>query len=165
MTGQISIEEVIEAHAAEAVQLVQRTLGVGLNYSEQSLQHIDRLLQLQLGNGVLQPAQMTDAACDELWQFCKTVGAYVGEVMRKNNTGYWLTRPLEGGGVSIYLLVADMVESQPLDAVWNALTVPFKDSMVSYYRGLLVALGKGETSEIDGIKQVQLPDLSDNPPV
>jgi hypothetical protein len=64
---------------------------------------------------------------------------------------------------SVKLTTTGGVELSSLEAVWRALTEPYK-AIVSYYRGLRAILGHGRETAINGIRTVRLPPLADQPP-
>ena len=89
------------------------------------------------------------------------IGGYVGEVIVRNVGGSWALRPLDGGGESV-VVEHGTIHGRPPDAVWEAVTTRSK-RMTSYYRTLLVAIGRGTRSESGGATQVSLPPLSTVP--
>ena len=91
------------------------------------------------------------------------IGGYVGEVIIRNIGGSWQMKEIDDKSSSVALLAAGRVQGSPPQAVWRALTEPYK-GMATYYRTLMVALGRGDESLQDGIRMVKLPPLSDQAP-
>lgn len=151
----------MRAYADGAVAYARRTLGADLDYSEQSLADVDRALDAFAGGERIDPAKLSPQDNDDVWVFCKMIGGYVGEVIARNLGAVWALPPLEEGGSNVVIECGGIV-GRPPDAVWEAVTERNK-RMVSYYRTLLVALGRGTQSESEGVTQVSLPPLSSVP--
>lgn len=145
-------------YARGAVAYARRTLEVDLDYSERSLADVDRLLAAYAGGAAIDPVRLSPDDEEDVWTFCKLIGGYVGEVMVRNLGSAWARRPLDEGSASL-VVVTGTIEGRPADAVWQAVTTRNKQ-MTSYYRTLLVALGRGSRSTHDGAQHVSLPPLS-----
>lgn len=156
-----TITDVMRAYADGTVAYARRTLGVDLDYSEQSLVEVDRVLDAYAGGERIDPKELSPQDEEDVWTFCKMIGGYVGEVIARNLGGSWALRPLEGGGESV-LIECGTIQGRPPDAVWEAVTTRSK-RMTSYYRTLLVAIGRGTRSESGTAMQVSLPPLSTVP--
>jgi hypothetical protein len=159
---EVTLADVVRAYARDAVAYAERRSDIALDYSERSLEGVGRILAECTKTGLLVPDDLSAAEREELWTFCKMVGGYVGEVIIRNLGGEWQTKELGGGATAIKLVTAG-VEDSPPEAVWRALTEPYK-AIVSYCRGLRVILGHGEETVEDGIRTVRLPPLSARPP-
>jgi hypothetical protein len=159
----VTIADVMRAYAADALSYARRRFDVTLDYSERSLEDVDRILADYTKSGPLVPDDLTDAEREDLWILCKMMGGYVGEVIIRNIGGDWQTRDLGEGAVSIKLVTTGGVEGSPPEAVWRVLTEPYK-AVVSYYRGLRAVLGHGHETTEDGVRTVRLPPLSTQPP-
>ena len=77
-----SIDEMIRAHASEAVGVARRQHRVFLDYSPASVEALERLLDGQ-------------AAVDLDFQ-SRLWGSYFGEVLRRRWNGVWLLAPYPG---------------------------------------------------------------------
>jgi hypothetical protein len=159
----VTIADVMRAYAIDAVDYAKRRFDVTLDYSERSLEDIERILADYTGSGLLVPDDLSDAEREELWMFCKMMGGYVGEVIIRNIGGEWQMKDMSGGAASIKLVSTGGVEGAPPEAIWRALTEPYK-SIVSYYRGLRAILGHGNETIENGIRTIRLPPLSAQPP-
>jgi len=76
--------ETVRDYADDAVRNMQRVYGVGLDYSVDSLLHVDRVLAEWRDAGA--PA---DAVTKSLYAF----GSYAGEVLRQQEPGRWTEPP------------------------------------------------------------------------
>jgi hypothetical protein len=159
----VTIADVMQAYANDAVAYVHRRLNVTLDFSERSLEDVDRVLADYGKGDLLVPDKLSDAQREDLWVFCKMMGGYVGEVIIRNIGGQWQMNDIGDGAASVKLITTGGVEGSPPDAVWRALTEPYK-AIVSYYRSLRAILGHGEETTENGIRTVRLPPLSDQPP-
>jgi hypothetical protein len=152
----------MRAYACDAVSYAEQRLGMTLDYSEQSLEDVDRIVAEYSKGGMLDPDQLSVAEREDLWAFCKMLGGYVGEVIIRNLGGEWQTKEMDDGSIAVQLVTAGVTGSPP-EAVWRALAEPYK-AIVSFYRGLRAILGHGEQTMDNGIKTVRLPPLSAQPP-
>jgi len=133
---EVTISDVMKEYAAGAVKYAKRTRGVNLDYSESSLDEIDKILIALSAPARPDPARMTTAEKDELWVFCKMIGGYVGEVIIRCIGGEWMTKSTGEKSSAVVLKVAGgKVEGSPPESVWRTLTEPDR-SIASYYRGL-----------------------------
>lgn len=160
---QVTIADIMRAYAADAVKYAKGQYGIDLDYSEASLEHIDRMLDDKMHGAVIEPDKLTPEEQEDMWTYCKVIGGYVGEVIIRNLGGTWQTKELDSGGSSVTLMAAGKIEGSPPDGVWRALTEPFR-SMVSYYRSLRAILGHGEERTEQGVKMIKVPALSSAPP-
>jgi hypothetical protein len=158
----VTIADVMRAYADDAVTFAKRQFDITLDFSERSLEHVDRILADHGQGGSLVPGQLSDAEREELWMFCKMMGGYIGEVIVRNIGGEWQTKDLGSGDVSVVLVTAD-VRGSPPEAVWRTLTEPYK-GIVTYYRGLRAILGHGEENTEHGFRSIRVPPLSEQPP-
>jgi hypothetical protein len=159
----VTIAHVMQGYATDAVAYAKRHFQINLDYSENSLRDIDHILSDYIESGFIDPDKLTPAKRDEFWTFCKMMGGYVGEVIIRNLGGTWKMKEIDDKSSSIDLLVTDRLEGSPPQAVWRALTEPYK-SIATYYRTLIVLLGQGDQVPDRGPKIVHLLPLSDKPP-
>jgi hypothetical protein len=153
------IADVMKAYADGAVAFAQRKYEVRLDFSEASLEDLDRILADRIKDGLVDAANLTAEQEDEVWVFCKLLGGYVGEVIIRNIGGHWIMKRTAQGSSTVALLAKGGVEGSPPQAIWKALTEGNKP-MASYYRTLRVALGHGTPTMKDGVRSVSLPPLS-----
>jgi hypothetical protein len=157
----VTIADVMRAYANDAVAYALRAGKGHLDFSERS-EDVDQLLAEKVKSGLLVPDALSESERNELWGFCKMMGGYVGEVIIRNIGGDWQTEGLEDGAAHVVLVVAG-VRGSPPEAIWRALTEPYR-GIASYYRCLRVVLGHGEERFEGGFRSVQLPPLSAEPP-
>jgi hypothetical protein len=161
--SEVTIGDVMRAYAEDAVDYGQRRMNITLDFSERSLEDVDRIIANWNNGDLVVPDELADAEREDFWVFCKIMGGYVGEVIIRNIGGEWRTTDIGDGAASVKILVTGDIEGSPPEAVWRALTEPFK-AMASYYRGLKAILGHGQQTTENGIRTVHLPPLSDKPP-
>lgn len=121
-------------YAVDVVNMAEKRLKVRLDYSEASLEAVDLLIQGYSGRKLLVEAQMTESQKDDLWTFCKALGAYVGEVIIRNLGGEWIEKPQPDGASLIALRVKNGLETAPADSMFRRFTEEYKGGAVSYYR-------------------------------
>jgi len=157
-----TVADVMREYAEGAVAYAKRAHGLVLDFSEQSVEEIDRILGSLTSSGLLVPDTMSAQDQEELWTYCKMLGGYVGEVIIRNLGGAWELKELDEEAASVSLVV-NGVHGSPPDAVWKALTEPYKP-IASYYRTLRVTLGHGERAVDEGkLPTVRLPRFSKEP--
>ncbi len=161
--AEVTIADVMQAYAADAVIFAKRRFDMDLDFSEHSLCDIDRILAERTAAGLLSPDTLDESEQEEVWTFCKMLGGYVGEVIIRNLGGTWQMKEIDSNTASVGLLAAGRIETSPPDMIWRALTEPYK-SIASNYRTLLAILGRGEQSIANGTRIVKLPPLSKLPP-
>jgi hypothetical protein len=156
-----AIADIMRAYAADAVAYAQEHHGLTLDFSERSLDDVDRIVEARKA---LVPEPMSKEEEVELWIFSKVCGGYVGETIIRNLGGTWFTQENPNGSTAVKLLAAGQIESSPPVAVWRNLTEPFR-SVATYYRTLQTILGHGTTTTENGVEVVKLPPFSTEPPL
>lgn len=159
----VTISNVMRAYANDALAHAKRHFDVTLDFSERSLEDIDRILADYTKSGLLVPDNLSDAEREEIWLFCKMMGGYVGEVIIRNIGGDWKMKETGEGTASVMLAITGSVDGSPPEAIWRALTEPYK-AIVSYYRGLRAILGHGHETIENGVRTIRLPPLTVQPP-
>lgn len=122
-----SIDEMIRAHASEAVVVARRLHRVFLDYSPGSVDPLERLLDGQ-------------AAVDLDFQ-SRLWGSYFGEVLRRRWNGAWLLAPYPGsreqtseaGSVIPTLEIAGS-RLWPTIKIYRRLTIGAAENLSSFYR-------------------------------
>src|SRR4051812_37077340 len=118
---QVTIADVMRAYAADTVKYAKRQYGIDLDYSETSLEQIDRILDDRTQGAVIEADKLTPEQQEDLWVYCKMIGGYVGEVIIRNLGGAWQTKELDSGSSSVRLMAAGKIEGSPPDSVWRTL--------------------------------------------
>jgi len=78
------IERIAEAYALDAVDLAQRRFNVTLDWSDSSIQSVEMILKrLHETIAHAKPSE------NQIFQFAKIFGSYVGEVFRRNHGARW----------------------------------------------------------------------------
>lgn len=78
------IERIAEAYALDAVDLARENFGISLDWSDSSVEQVESMLKCL-------HEQMPTArpSADQVLQFAKIFGSYVGEVFRRNHGARW----------------------------------------------------------------------------
>jgi hypothetical protein len=87
----LALPDVMIAYAKGAVEAARRDFQLELDYSEESIQHVETIV----GRRHEEHVRKSAAADGGLDMFCKQWGAYIGEVVRKHHGGDWLI-PADG---------------------------------------------------------------------
>jgi hypothetical protein len=78
------VSRLAEAYALDAVDLAARNFGVALDWSEPSVQQVERML-----SRLHEELRRDRPPEDVIWTFAKAFGSYVGEVIRRHRGGEW----------------------------------------------------------------------------
>src|SRR5215471_14200138 len=113
-----TISEVMEAYAKDA-EADARKRGVALDYSEASLEAVDRILDAISPDGALAPKSPSEG--DALWVLAKIYGGYVGEVVIRQMGGRWETQDLPSGDARVILRCCG-IQGFPPEKVYKRLT-------------------------------------------
>jgi hypothetical protein len=160
---EVTIADVMQTYAADAVRHAKNHYGIDLDFSEASLRQIDRMLDDRMRGAVIEADRLTPEEQEDLWVYCKMIGGYVGEVIIRNLGGAWQAKPTDSGGTAVKLMAAGRIEASPPEGVWRTLTEPYR-SMTSYYRSLRAILGHGDERTENGLEFIRLPPLSPEVP-
>lgn len=127
--------EAMRKMADGAVAIAARG-GVMLNYSQESIERLEEYLT-DLYQYLCSPqSTWTD---EQKWSAALTLGAYVGEVLRRNRGGEW-----QAGSISNPLILVGQVEVRPAEKVMKRLTNGLEDHLGHYYQSILTCLAAAE---------------------
>ncbi|SRR6266567_8318341 len=135
-----SISDVMEAYAKDA-ETDARKRGVALDYSEASLEHVDKILETIVPDGVLKPQSQTEE--DDLWLLSKKYGGYVGQVVIKQMGGQWELQDLPGGKARVVLRCCG-IQGFPPEKIYKRLTQDRFSGVGGYCRALRAIVERGE---------------------
>ena len=82
---QIELASLMKDTAQDAVENAKEQLGIELDYSNESVMHIDRLISHYLDN---YQSQTLDQKT--IFTVCHMFGSYVGEVFKRSAGGHWV---------------------------------------------------------------------------
>lgn len=152
--SETSIQEIMQAYAADAVGYARSQFGIDLDYSEQSLVSVDNLLSMMTAQGLLATEEMSEDRQDYIWTLCKAIGGYVGEVIVRHIGAQWETAASADGSETIKLKVANRLTASPPEKVWKRLTESETDMIIGYYRALqhMLGLKKFLPPELGGLR-------------
>lgn len=128
----VSIAEVMEAYAKDA-ESDARKRGIALDYSEASLEQVDKILGIISLNGVLEPK--SPAEKEALWDLSKKYGGYIGQVVIKHFGGQWELENLPDG-TSRILMRCRGIQAFPAQKVYKRLTQDRFSGVSGYLRAL-----------------------------
>jgi hypothetical protein len=128
----VSIKDVMVAYAGEAVVDAQ-SRGLALDFTEGSLNVLDRLLGHFTKDGLLAPK--TNEEESAIWVLSKRYGAYLGQVVIAEVGGAWELHDLPDGSAQV-ILRSHGVQMFPLEKIYKRL-VKDEYSGVSGYCGAL----------------------------
>jgi len=135
-----TIRDVMEAYAKDA-ESDARKRGVSLDYSEESLAHVDTILEAMTPDGVLTPKSTEEE--DRLWMLSKMYGGYVGQVVIKQLGGEWQLQDLPSGGSRVVLLCRE-TQAFPPEKVFKRLTKDRFSGVGGYCRALRAIIANSE---------------------
>jgi hypothetical protein len=131
-SGDPKIQQIAEAYALDAVDFAKNNFKINLDWSDGSVAHIETIL------GIFHDQITTSKPSKEqVYQFAKLFGSYVGEVFRRNHGATWGLVTLQGQ--SFPGLKADGAAGLfwPWGRAQNRLTDGPNDNIWHYYQDLI----------------------------
>ena len=150
-----SLDEMMQEYAERATDLA-RDFQVELDYSEESLEGLERILaqlseehrafrsSAMQGNPALadgRPEQGTPAVEDQMVMMCKLWGGYLGEVVRRRWGGEWAMETYPGGNFATLTLNVRGAKLFPSMKIYRRLTEGAGDDVWAFYRTVAAKLG------------------------
>jgi len=133
----------MQAYAEDAVRMA-RQFNVDLDYTEQSLEQVERLLgqlhdELQNGNMADSAAapQLDQQRMDEM---SRIWGGYLGEVVRRRFGGEWTIEKYPAGDFLIVTLNVNGAKVFPAMKIHKRLTNGAADNLLAFYQNVRVRL-------------------------
>lgn len=127
------IQKMAEAYAQDAVDYSERQFGIKLDWSDGSIANLESALsRLHASYTSTKPAP-TD---EQVMQYAKAYGSYVGEVYRRNHGATWGVVTL-GGQRMPGLKASSGASFWPWAKVFNRITHGDEDNVSFYYTTLL----------------------------
>ena len=96
------LNELMEQSAEDAVVTARQQANINLDYSEDSLDLVDRAIA-----EILRQFPEESQEDKAVFTICNIFGAYLGEVFKKHNGGAWEYNDSDANAPSIYLRVKD----------------------------------------------------------
>ena len=137
MSQSPTITDTMEAYALEAVNLAQTTSQQKLDFSEDSIKTLEKILDAihkSIPRDVLQKRIKGVAVSEIVDQVCNTYGAYIGEVMRRNIGGEWMLDDKFSPGQKIVSLRVGHLQTFPSSKVLKRILDGPGDDVWFYYR-------------------------------
>ena len=122
----------MEAYAKDA-ETDARERGFELDYSEASLEQVDRILAAVASDGVLKPQSQTEE--DRLWLLSKVYGGYLGQVVIRQMGGQWELQDLPDGNARVVLRSCGILAFPP-EKIYKRLTQDPFSNVGGYCRAL-----------------------------
>lgn len=134
---ELDISEAMRSHAQAAVLWAREVFEVKLDYSEASLQEVEKILgklRDRLPKGIVGKLLNHRASKQEMTEIAVVWGSYIGEVMRQQWQGKWCL-----GGKSLTdhsnVVLVQGFSLSPIAAVYNHLASN-EGSIYAYYQTL-----------------------------
>src|SRR5438132_8399297 len=131
----MSAEEIapmMQAFAEQAVRL-GREFKVELDYSERSLEEVERLLA-RFREGI------SEADANKIDEMSKIWGGYLGEVVRRRFGGEWSVEKYPAGDFLIVTLNVNGAKLFPAMKIHKRLTNGAADDLLAFYRNVRARL-------------------------
>jgi hypothetical protein len=135
--AEITISDVMKAYAQDAERLASEQ-GISLDYTEESLEHVDLLVRQVAGDNVL--TARTPEEESQLWTLSKIYGGYLGEVVLRNMGGAWELQDNPDGSARVVLRCGG-VTMFPAEKVYKRLTEDLFSNLSGYCRALRAIIG------------------------
>lgn len=140
MTEIRSLDEAMSAAAADAVAYAGQQFGIALDYSEESVERVEQLLGKlydSIPRGFLSKLTKRSPSPKDLERMATMVGAYIGEVVRRNLGGTWkLESSAFPGQQMLTFQTEDGIEMWPQVRVSKRLANGPEDNVWHYFQGL-----------------------------
>lgn len=122
-----TVEQMVFGYASQAVEQA-RAAGVELDYSEASVERLERLVG--------------EAAQRDVDENCKMWGAYFGEVVRRQWGGDWSIETYPGGRFATLTLTIQGAKLFPSMKIYRRMTQGASENLASFYASVREKLGK-----------------------
>jgi len=133
-----SVQKVAEAYAQDAVDFSAEHFGVKLDWSDSSVASVEKLLT-QMSASYLSANPRPSG--EQVMNFAKAYGSYVGEVYRRNHGGDWGIITL-GEQKFPGVRAASGTEFWPWKRAFDRITKGPEDNIADYYDALLQHKGE-----------------------
>jgi hypothetical protein len=128
-----NVQKIAEAYALDAVDLANSQFGINLDWSDASIENVEKVLVKMRASYVATTPRPTP---EQVMSFAKGFGSYVGEVYRRNHGAEWGMVSL-GGQKFPGLRTRTGVNFWPWGRVSNRITDGDENNVLDYYRVLL----------------------------
>ncbi|MES2024113.1 MAG: hypothetical protein V4448_01020 [Pseudomonadota bacterium] len=81
-----NIQKVAGAYSLDAVEFAKKQFGVNLDWSDESMQQVEKILSKMHESYLATSPRPTD---EQVMSFAKAFGSYIGEVYRRNHGAEW----------------------------------------------------------------------------
>jgi len=133
-----TIDEMMQGYAESAIELAH-DFDVALDYSEESLQGLERILAQLLdehraflqGHPAAQNATQVD---EQMVMMCKLWGGYLGEVVRRRWGGEWAMETYPGASFATLTLNVRGAKIFPSMKIYRRLTEGELDNVRAFYQ-------------------------------
>lgn len=128
----VTIQDVMAAYARDAVVEASKN-GFALDFSEKSLDAVDRILCKITEKGFLTPKSEKEES--DVWTLSKRYGGYLGQVVINEVGGDWELIDLKAGAAQV-ILRSHGVQMFPLEKVYKRLVSDEYSGVSGYCRAL-----------------------------
>jgi hypothetical protein len=132
-----NIQTLAEAYSLDCIDFARQHFGLKLDWSDDSIRHIETMLERF--HAELRSAKPSS---EQVFQFAKMFGSYVGEVFRRNHGANWGVITLDSDRFPGMKTARDGVEFWPWGRVKNRLINGPEDNVWHYYKVLVAEHGR-----------------------
>ena len=132
-----TVADMMSAYAEDAVAHARSSSGVTLDYSSESVRHVEEVLEAlyaAIPRGFVARLLGRGPSVDDLWTMSKMYGGYVGEVIRRAAGGEWMLDEEVVPGAGTICLRRDANRVFPPAKVHKRLTNGPEDNVWHYFR-------------------------------
>ncbi len=130
------IQQIAEAYALDAIDLATKASAGRLDWSDASIAHVETIL-----SKLHSQAAKAKPAPEQVFQFAKAFGSYIGETFRRNHGASWGMVTLQGQSFPGLKTDGPAGLFWPWGRVQNRLINGAEDNVWHYYQALLEKSG------------------------
>jgi hypothetical protein len=128
------IRQIAEAYALDAVDIAKSQFKINLDFSDQSITRVEQILDFLHNDRV-----KSNPTQEQIFNFAKVFGSYIGEVYRRNHGATWGTVTMGRDSFPGLQATAKGNLFWPWGKVQNRITQGAEDNVAVYYRVLLTS--------------------------
>ena len=135
-----TVSDMMVAYAQDAVDHAKASCGIELDYSPQSVQQVETVLEQlyeALPRGFLARLLRWGPSAEDIWIMSKMYGGYVGEVLRRANGGEWAVDTEIAPGEQVIALAKGDGRAYPPSKVQKRLMNGSEDNVWVYFQWLM----------------------------
>ena len=138
MVSKKQIQKAITQLADSGVRFARNNFGIQLDYSEESVTQVERILQLMHAD--IKDSRPTSS---QIKSVSSLLGAYLGEVVRRKWGGRWYMSRHGPQKEQVHTLEISGHSTFPINKVYKRLLNGEVDDVRFYYKALIDAISRG----------------------